>query len=128
MMFSAVSVALADSRGPGDEAQESFAYWTADRIAAATPRDLVIDNRGLAYLRSADGGLNPYGHAVAAEARGLKSTPIAGAKPAPHIRDSGYLAAPVINHEKVASNIKPRATGQGQLQSKRCAAAYVCRL
>jgi hypothetical protein len=96
-MFSAVSVAFADSRGPGDEAQESFAYWTADRIADATPRDLVIDQRGLAYLRSADGGLNPYGHAVAAGARGLQSTPIAGAKPAPRVGDSGYLAAPVIN-------------------------------
>jgi len=95
MVLSAVSVALADNPGMGDQAQESFAYWTAGRVATATPRDLVIDDRGLAYLRSADGGLNPYGHAVVAKLP-LRSTPFAGASLAPRAEDSGYVAAPTI--------------------------------
>ena len=42
-------------------------HWTPARRAAATPRDLVIDSRGLGYLRlPGNGGLVPYGHSVAA--------------------------------------------------------------
>lgn len=44
-------------------------YWTAQRRAAAIPRDLVIDPRGLGYLRLRDGSLQPYGHRIAAEAK-----------------------------------------------------------
>lgn len=36
-------------------------YWTAARRAAATPRDLVLDERGRGYLRLPDGTLRPYG-------------------------------------------------------------------
>lgn len=43
--------------------------WTAEAAASAAPRDLVIDHRGLGYLRSSDGELTPYGHSVAAESR-----------------------------------------------------------
>jgi len=39
-------------------------HWTAERRAAALPRDLVIDSRGLAYLRRPDGGLSPHGHSA----------------------------------------------------------------
>jgi hypothetical protein len=42
-------------------------YWSNGRRAAATPRDLVIDPRGLGYLRRADGSLQPHGHAIAAQ-------------------------------------------------------------
>jgi hypothetical protein len=41
-------------------------HWTGDRRAAATPRELVIDSRGLGYLRRPNGALQPYGHGVAA--------------------------------------------------------------
>jgi hypothetical protein len=41
-------------------------YWTAERRAAAIPRDMVIDHRGLGYLRRADGSLQPYGHQISA--------------------------------------------------------------
>lgn len=51
-------------------------YWTSERRAAAQPRDLVIDRRGLGYLRRADGSLQPYGHQVEAQA-----TPSPRAKP-----------------------------------------------
>jgi hypothetical protein len=46
-------------------------HWTPERRAAATPRDLVIDEQGLAYLRGRSGALVPYGHTVSA-------TPMAG--------------------------------------------------
>jgi hypothetical protein len=44
------------------------AYWTPERMANAIPRDLVIDHRGLGYLRLPDGTLQPYGHQTAAVA------------------------------------------------------------
>lgn len=41
-------------------------YWTNERRANAIPRDLVIDSRGLGYLRRPDGSLQPYGHQITA--------------------------------------------------------------
>jgi hypothetical protein len=41
-------------------------HWTRERMQQAIPRDLVIDPRGLGYLRKPDGSLVPYGHNVAA--------------------------------------------------------------
>lgn len=35
--------------------------------SAVQPMDLVIDQRGLGYLRGTDGSLTPYGHSVAAD-------------------------------------------------------------
>jgi hypothetical protein len=42
-------------------------HWTQDRMNQAIPRDLVIDPRGLGYLRKPDGSLQPHGHQIAAE-------------------------------------------------------------
>ena len=42
-------------------------HWTPERKAAAIPRDLVIDERGYAYLRGPGNSFTPYGHNVAAE-------------------------------------------------------------
>lgn len=53
-------------------------YWTAARRAAAQPRDMVIDHRGLGYLRRADGSLQPHGHTLQAEVQGQ---PVPRAKP-----------------------------------------------
>jgi hypothetical protein len=39
-------------------------HWSKERMANAIPRDLVIDQRGLGYLRKPDGSLEPYGHRV----------------------------------------------------------------
>lgn len=49
---------------PNERAQKVFDFWTAERVAQAKPRDLVIDDRGLAYMRGANGALTPYGHSV----------------------------------------------------------------
>ena len=46
-----------------------FEHWTIERRANATPRDLVIDPRGLGYLRRHDGTLQPHGHDVPALAQ-----------------------------------------------------------
>src|SRR5262245_53283507 len=50
--------------GQTSHADEVVSYWTPERIAAAQPRDLVIDSRGLGYLRGRGGALSPYGHSV----------------------------------------------------------------
>ena len=52
---------------PSAVAQRVFDFWTPERVAQATPRDLAIDPRGLAYLRTPSGGLLPYGHGTAAQ-------------------------------------------------------------
>lgn len=52
---------------PSERAQKVFDFWTAERVAKAQPRDLVIDERGLGYLRGKDGNLTPYGHSVRPE-------------------------------------------------------------
>lgn len=65
-------------------------HWTPERRSAAIPRDLVIDPRGLGYLRRADGSLTPYGHNVAAQAGG-------GAAPTAGAPGSGDTTAPTID-------------------------------
>jgi hypothetical protein len=52
-------------------------FWTPERQREAIPRDLVIDSRGLGYLRRADGTLVPYGHNVPAEKGARAITPMA---------------------------------------------------
>jgi hypothetical protein len=49
-------------------AQQAMEHWTPERRAAAIPRDLVIDERGLGYLRGKNGNLSPYGHDISAQA------------------------------------------------------------
>lgn len=52
-------------------------HWTNERRANAIPRDLVIDARGLGYLRRPDGSLEPYGHQISAEAAVKSPKPFA---------------------------------------------------
>lgn len=56
-------------KGPSAEAKRVMEFWTKARRDSAIPRDLVIDERGLGYLRKPDGALEPYGHSVAAANR-----------------------------------------------------------
>lgn len=80
----AVDAAGTSSAAAADHAR-IIAHWTPDRMAAAIPRDLVIDERGQGYLRKPDGSLEPYGQTVAA------SVPVPKAKPG-----TGDTTKPVI--------------------------------
>jgi len=70
----AASIGIANAK-PSERAQKVFNYWTAERVAKAQPRDLVIDGRGLAYLKGVDGVLTPYGHSIKP---GLTMVPMSG--------------------------------------------------
>ncbi len=68
MISAAISLSLASfgaaQAAPNERAKKVFDFWTAERVAQVKPRDLVIDDRGLAYLRGFDGKLTPYGHTI----------------------------------------------------------------
>src|SRR5262245_32479549 len=95
-------VAVSAPAAAGSHADDVAAYWTAERIAAAQPRDLVVDQRGLGYLRGRDHSLSPYGHTVAPALEQVggapASQPAARAKPA-----SGDRTAPSISNRSPAA-------------------------
>jgi hypothetical protein len=68
-------------RDDGDVA----AHWTPARMAAAIPRDLVVDQRGLGYLRRPDGSLQPHGHSTPQ----LWAAPTPAARPTPTAKPGG---------------------------------------
>src|SRR5215204_350071 len=93
--FSAGLVLLADQSAAapkvgstGDEHDRIVAYWTKERVAAAIPRDLRIDERGYGYLRHPNGSLEPYGHTISAQSK--------PASPQPMARPGGDTTAPSI--------------------------------
>ena len=49
-------------------AEQAIKHWTPQRRAEATPRDLVIDERGYGYIRGRGNSLTPHGHDIAAQA------------------------------------------------------------
>ncbi len=56
-------------------------FWTPARRAAAIPRDLFIDPRGLGYLRHPSGYLEPYGHSTPAQTVRAEPEPSPFARP-----------------------------------------------
>jgi hypothetical protein len=66
---------------PGDPSPAE--HWTAERMAAAIPRDLVLDERGLSYLQRPDGTLQAHGHG------GGDRRPTVQAAPGPQAKPSG---------------------------------------
>ena len=73
--------AAAQTSAPLDiEKARVIEHWTSARKANALPRDLVIDPRGLGYLRRPGGALEPYGHRIAALAAASEPTPSPFAK------------------------------------------------
>ena len=63
----AATAANAQSPNASPRAQKVFDHWTAERIEAAEPRDMLIDHRGKAYIRGKKGKLKPHGHSDAPE-------------------------------------------------------------
>jgi hypothetical protein len=94
--------AVSTPAAAGSHADEVAAYWTPERVAAAQPRDLVVDQRGLGYLRGRDHSLSPYGHSIApglVQAGGVPaSQPVARAKP-----PTGDTTAPTISNRSPAA-------------------------
>jgi hypothetical protein len=64
----ATNASAQSQRGLDARAARVIEHWTPERRAAAIPRDLVIDERGLGYLRAPGGVLVPYGHNISAQA------------------------------------------------------------
>src|SRR5258706_15525470 len=62
------NAAAQSARGLDARAAAVIEHWTPERRAAAIPRDLLIDERGLGYLRGQGNSLTPYGHDIAAQA------------------------------------------------------------
>jgi hypothetical protein len=65
----ALSVVTAAGASPPEHTADRISLESLPAIDSVQSRDLVIDHRGLGYLRNADGGLEPYGHSVAADRR-----------------------------------------------------------
>lgn len=74
------AVAQAGKAMDADKAQV-IAHWTGERRAGAIPRDLVIDPRGLGYLKGKGGRLEPYGHGIVAQMSSGEPAPVPRAKP-----------------------------------------------
>jgi hypothetical protein len=81
-------------------------HWTSERRAQAIPRDLVIDTRGLGYLRHPDGSLQPYGHTIAAAVSSGQvpaGKPVAGDTAPPSISNMNPAAGATIGASYVFS-------------------------
>jgi hypothetical protein len=77
LLVSATVVAQPPSSGAIDPDKASvIEHWTSQRRNAAQPRDLLIGPAGQAYLRKADGSLEPYGRQITAQDSG-GPTPLA---------------------------------------------------
>ena len=74
LIMALTSVSQAESVSKGSSRKPVFDHWTIERINEATPRDFVIDHRGLGYLKGKSGKLKPLGHQVEAE-NGRTTTP-----------------------------------------------------
>lgn len=59
--LAAAPIANATPTSKALEARAVAAHWTAARMAAAIPRDIVLDERGNSFLADASGNLHPYG-------------------------------------------------------------------
>jgi len=88
--------AVAQDRKPIDtDKARVIQYWTKERRENAIPRDLVIDPRGLGYLKRPDGRLQPYGHDIAPQEppRNETVSPFGGPN-----ADSGDTTPPAISN------------------------------
>jgi hypothetical protein len=94
VLLASQSAAAPKAGSPSAEHARIVAYWTKERIAAAIPRDLAIDERGYGYLRKPNGSLEPYGHTIAAQSK--------PASPQPMAKPGGDTIAPSISNRDPA--------------------------
>jgi hypothetical protein len=101
VVVAGVVAAPAAGAAPSSRADEVVAHWTTERLAAAQPRDLVVDQRGLGYDRDADGRLTPHGHGRAATIPAPTVVPSSGRSqpaPTPVAKPTGDTSAPTITN------------------------------
>ena len=67
-LLASPDVAAQSPRALDARSARAIQHWTPERRAEAIPRDLVIDERGLGYLRLPGNVLVPYGHGIVAQA------------------------------------------------------------
>ena len=94
VLLAGQSAAAPKAGSPSAEHARIVAYWTKERVAAAIPRDLRIDERGYGYLRHPKGSLEPYGHTIAAQSK--------PASPQPMAKPGGDNIAPSISNRDPA--------------------------
>jgi hypothetical protein len=96
LLLASLSTSLTLHAAPNERALEVSKYWTAERMAAAQPRDFVIDKAGNAYMRSKDGKLTQYGeHKLVSATTGKPGRPVTRGKPGGGGNDTG--AADISN-------------------------------
>lgn len=69
------------SASPSEKNKRVIDHWTPERVKSATPRDFVIDNQGLGYIRRQDGSLIGHGHNKLTQLGSTPSRPSPMAKP-----------------------------------------------
>ena len=78
------ATAAGATNGPADQAspqaKEVVAYWTPARMAAAQPRDFVLDETGRAYLKTKE-GLKPYGSGRGPASPGIQGPELLSPEP-----------------------------------------------
>ncbi len=78
---SALYGSIAFAANPNAQAQAVFDFWTPEQMAAAQPRDLVLDPQGKAYMRIKGNTLMPYGHSQQPELQQMQSKAVPKARP-----------------------------------------------
>lgn len=98
LLTGSLAAAAAPADPPGQRsAAQAAAHWTPEKIASAAPRDLVVDERGLGYLRGRTGRLAPYGHSIAATQQPLRALPTRGTPTPQRPPSSGDSTPPVVS-------------------------------
>lgn len=102
LFLAAIGTSFTTNAAPNERALAVSKYWTAERMAAAQPRDFVLDDVGNAYMRGKDGKLTPYGkHELVSTTAGKPGKPVTRGKPGDGGNDSGAT---------VFSNMTPDGT------------------
>lgn len=78
-LSAATTAAPGNGQGGGSQSNENRG-WSKTEISQAIPRDLVIDERGLAFVRGKSGEFEPHGHSTKFGANPTKGKPV---RPAP---------------------------------------------
>lgn len=95
LSMAALGATAAQAKGkPDAKSQAVFDHWTADRLDAAQPRDMVLDHRGLAYMRGKNGQMKAYGHDKSYE---LKQEKLKAAKPEQRAKPTNDTTPPAIS-------------------------------